>query len=312
MSPDQIHRLGLAQVAEIENGQTAIALKLGFKDLNSFRASLTSNSNLYPKSGAEILDLFRKYLAQMQPKLPLLFGLLPRSRVEVVAVERFREREASPAQYLVGTPDGSRPGKVYVNTGDYQHRSKIMLEDIAYHEGIPGHHMQLSIAQEIPGLPPFRRHESFTAYLEGWGLYAERLGKEVGFYQDPYSDFGRLNGELIRAIRLVEDTGVHAKHWTREQMVRYRRQHFGADEPNTQAELDRYMVDPGQALGYKIGELKFLELRERAKRQLGDKFDIRAFHGEVLNGGALPLEVLDARMNEWIARVKVGKETAER
>jgi uncharacterized protein (DUF885 family) len=229
--------------------------------------------------------------------------------VEVVAVEQFREKEASPAEYFPGTPDGSRPGKVYVNTGDYQHRSKITFEDMAYHEGIPGHHMQISIAQEIPGLPPFRQHDLahdfVTAYIEGWGLYAERLGKEVGLYRDPYSDFGRLNGELMRAIRLVEDTGAHAKHWTREQMAEYLRQHSGADE------LDRYMVIPGQALAYKIGELKFLELRERAKRQLGDKFDIRAFHDEMLNGGALPLDVLDARTNEWIARVKAGKETAD-
>lgn len=305
-TPDQIHRLGLQQVAEIEQQQTAIALKLGGKDLKSFRQSLRTDPKLVPTSREDILNRYRRYIGQMRPELPKLFGLLPKAPVEVVAVEEFREKEAPAAEYVEGTPDGSRPGKVYVNTGDYQHRFTLSMESTAYHEGIPGHHMQVSIAQELPTLPPFRQHAMFTAFVEGWALYAERLGKEVGFYQDPYSDFGRLSDELLRACRLVLDTGVHSKHWTREQMVQYFRDHSGEDEPDIQAETDRYIVSAGQALAYKIGQLKFLELRQRAKEQLGDKYDVKAFHDEMLNGGALPLDVLDARTNDWIAKVKAG------
>lgn len=305
-SADEIHQLGLEQVAEIERQQTAIALKLSGKDLKSFRESLKTDPKTIPKSREEILGLYRKYIAQMRPELPKLFGLLPKADVEVVPVEEFREKGASAAQYVPGTPDGSRPGKVYVNTGDYQHRSTLDIESTSYHEGVPGHHMQISIAQELPSLPPFRQHGFFTAYVEGWALYSERLGKDVGFYQDPYSEFGRLNDELLRACRLVLDTGVHAKHWNRDQMVRFFREHSGEDEPDIQAETDRYIAAPGQALAYKLGQLKFLELRQRAKDQLGAKYDIRAFHDEMLNGGALPLDTLDPRTNRWIAAVKGG------
>jgi uncharacterized protein (DUF885 family) len=310
-SADEIHKLGLEQVAEIEQAQTALALKLGAKDLKSFRTSLKTNPKLIPTSREEILNLYRKYIAQMKPELPKLFGLLPKAQVEVVAVEQFREKEAPAAEYVPGTPDGSRPGKVYVNTGDYQHRSTINIESTAYHEGIPGHHMQLSIAQELPALPPFRQHGFYTAYTEGWALYSERLGKEVGFYQDPYSDFGRLNDELLRACRLVLDTGVHSKHWTREQMVEFFRDHSGEDEPDIQAETDRYIVSAGQALAYKLGQLKFIELRRRAKDQLGAQYDVRAFHDEMLNGGALPLNTLEVRTDQWIANTKAGKLVTE-
>ena len=305
-SPDEIHQLGLQQVAEIEKQQTAIALKLGAKDLKLFRESLKSDPKTFAQSREQILDLYRKYIAQMKPQLPKLFGLLPKADLEVVPVEQFREKEASGAEYVEGTPDGSRPGKVYVNTGDYRHRSLLDIESTAYHEGVPGHHMQISIAQELPALPPFRQHACYSAYDEGWALYSERLGKDVGFYQDPYSDFGRLNGELLRACRLVLDTGVHAKHWNREQMVAYFREHSGEDEPNIQAETDRYIAWPAQALGYKLGQLEFLELRERAKQQLGAQFDIRAFHDEMLNGGPLPLDVLAVRTDHWISAVKAG------
>jgi uncharacterized protein (DUF885 family) len=307
MSADEIHRLGLEQVAEVEKQQTEIARKLGFKDLKSCRESLKTNPKVIPASREELLTLYRKYIAQMQPELPKLFGLLPKAPVEVVAVEKFREAEAPQAEYMEGTPDGSRPGKVYVNTGDYQHRTTITAEATAYHEAVPGHHMQLSIAQELPALPPFRQHGYFAAYTEGWGLYSERLGKEIGFYQDPYSEFGRLNQELWRACRLVLDTGVHAKRWTRDQMVKFFREHSAQDEPDIQAETDRYIVWPGQALAYKIGQLKFIELRQRAEKGLGAKYDIRAFHDEMLNGGALPLDTLDARTDRWIAEVKAGR-----
>lgn len=312
MSPDAIHQLGLSEVARIEAEQTVIAKKLGAKDLKSFRASLKTDPKTFATSREQILDLYRKYIAQMNPELPKLFGLLPKAPVQVQATQDFREKEAAAAEYSVGTPDGKRPGKVYVNTGDYQHRSVLTIESTAYHEGVPGHHMQLSIAQELPSLPPFRQHGGYTAYIEGWALYAERLGKEVGFYREPYSDFGRLNDELLRADRLVLDTGVHSKHWSREQMVAFFHDHSGEDEPDIQAETDRYIVTPGQALAYKLGQLKFLELRKRAQDALGPKYDVRAFHDEMLNGGALPLDVLDTRTNAWIASVKAGdKPSAE-
>lgn len=306
LAPAKIHALGLSEVARIEAEQDAIAKKLGYKDLAAFRAELKTDPKIRPTSREQILDLYRKYIAQMEPKLPQLFGLLPKAKLEVLPVETFREKEASAAQYTTGTPDGSRPGKVWVNTGDFEHRNLLEVESTAYHEGVPGHHMQLSIAQELPSLPPFRQQAGYTAYVEGWALYSERLGKEVGFYTDPYSDYGRLCDELLRADRLVLDTGVHAMRWTRPQMVDYFRKHSCETEPDIQAETDRYIAWPAQALAYKLGQMKFLELRARAQKDLGDKFDIRAFHDEMLNGGALPLDVLDARTNDWIAAVKAG------
>lgn len=301
MSPEAIHQLGLAEVARIEGEMTAIAHRLGHADLKAFRAALKTDPKVHAQSREQILDLYRKYIAQMEPQLPKLFGLLPKAKMEVLAVQEYREKEAAGAEYQQGTPDGSRPGKVYVNTGDYENRTLLSIESTAYHEGVPGHHMQISIAQELPSLPPFRQQAGYTAYVEGWALYSERLGKDIGFYQDPYSDYGRLSDELLRACRLVLDTGVHYKHWTRAQMIDYFRAHSSEDEPGIQAETDRYIAWPGQALGYKIGQLKILELRERAKQQLGVAFDIRGFHDLVLSGGALPLDMLEARVDGWIA-----------
>lgn len=302
MTPEAIHQLGLSQVHEIEGQMNLIAHKLGFADLKTFRASLANNPKLTPKSREQILQLYRSYIADMEPKLPQLFGLLPRAKVEVVPVQLYREKEAAGAEYNEGTPDGKRPGKVYVNTSDFAHRSLLDVEATAYHEGVPGHHMQVSIAQELTSLPPFRQHAQYNAYVEGWALYAERLGKELGFYQDPYSDYGRLSSELFRACRLVVDTGVHYKHWTRQQMVDFFHEHSDESEPDLQAEVDRYIAFPAQALSYKLGQLKFIELRERAKKQLGSRFDIRAFHDEMLNGGALPLDVLETRTIAWLAK----------
>ncbi|MDB5977552.1 MAG: hypothetical protein JWR07_4312 [Nevskia sp.] len=304
--PQVIHDLGLSEVKRIEGEMTAIARKLHYKDLKSMRAALKTDPKVHATSRQQIVDLYTKYIAQMQPKLPELFGLLPKTEVKVVSVQEYREKEAAAAEYNQGTPDGSRPGMVYVNTGDYQNRSLLPIEDTAYHEGVPGHHMQISIAQTLPGLPPFRQQAGYNAYVEGWALYAERLGKEIGFYQDPLSDYGRLSGELLRADRLVLDTGVHYKHWTREQMVKFFREHSSEDEPDIQAETDRYIAWPGQALAYKLGQLKILDLRERAKKELGAKFDIRAFHDEILDGGALPLDVMDGRVSGWIAAQKAG------
>jgi uncharacterized protein (DUF885 family) len=310
MPPEQIHQLGLSEVARIEGEMLQIAKRLGYDDLKSLNAAIEKNPELHPKSRQQILDTYRKYTDQMYAELPKLFGRLPKAKLEIMPVEEFREKEASGAQYNQGTPDGARPGHVMVNTGDFADRKTITFESTAYHEGVPGHHMQISIAQELPSLPPFRQQAGYTAFIEGWALYSERLGKEVGFYQDPYSDYGRLQDEMLRAIRLVLDTGVHYKHWNRQQMVDFFHAHSAADEPDLQAEVDRYIAWPGQALSYKLGQLKILELREKAKRELGDKFDVRAYHDEVLGGGALPLDVLEERVNAWIAEQKRAPQKA--
>jgi len=304
LEPEAIHQLGLKEVARIEEEQTAIAKKLGFADAPSLRASVKTNPKLFATSREQLLEMYRKYIAQMEPKLPKLFGLLPKTRLEVRPVQPFREKEAASAEYNQGTPDGSRPGIVFVNTGDYEHRTLVNVESTAYHEGVPGHHMQISIAQTLPGLPAFRQQAAYVGYDEGWALYSERLGKDIGFYQDPYSDYGRLSDEMLRAIRLVLDTGVHYKHWTRQQMIDFFHEHSSEDEPDVQAETDRYIAIPAQALAYKLGQLEILKLREKAKMELGSRYDIRAFHDEVLNGGSLPLDFLDERVTAWIAAQK--------
>jgi uncharacterized protein (DUF885 family) len=305
-TPEQIHAIGLAEVKRIEGEMTTVAKAQGYKDLASFRAALKTNPKIHPTSREDILNRYRGFLAQMEPQLPKLFGVLPKTKLVVKPVEPFREKEAAGAEYHQGTPDGSRPGQIFVNTGDYANRTTLSIESTAYHEGVPGHHLQISIAQTLPKLPPFRQQAGYTAFVEGWALYAEQLGRDVGFYQDPLSYYGHLSDELLRADRLVLDTGVHAKHWTRQQMVDFFHAHSSEDEPSIQAETDRYITWPSQALAYKMGELKILELRARAKQALGDKFDIRAFHDEILGGGALPLDVLEARTDAWIARVKAG------
>jgi len=303
MTPDEIHQIGLREIDRIEAEMTGIANKEGFRDLASFRASLKSNPKYIPTSADQILNDFRHYIAQMEPKLPQLFGLLPKSPVTVEAIPPFQAAAAT--HYVTGTPDGKRPGRVVVATSDFGKRSLIDDEAVAYHEGVPGHHMQLSIQQRLEGLPKFRLHpQGFNAYSEGWGLYAEQLGKEVGFYQDPVSDYGRLSSELFRAVRLVVDTGIHAKGWTRDQVVEFFRKSGAVDEPTIQSETDRYIAWPAQALSYKLGQLKFRELRERAKKELGPKFDLRSFHDEMLNGGTLPLDLLEARTEKWIAEQK--------
>jgi uncharacterized protein (DUF885 family) len=300
----QIHEIGLQQVAMIEAQQLEIAKKLGHDDLKSFRAAIKKDPKLHAQSRQHIIDRYRTFTDAMYKELPKLFGRLPKAKVEIKAVEEFREKEASGAQYFQGTPDGSRPGIVRVNTYDHANKLIITDESTAYHEGVPGHHMQISIAQELPTLPPFRQQAGYTAYVEGWALYSERLGKEIGFYQDPYSDYGRLEDEMWRAIRLVVDTGVHLKKWNRQQIVDYMREHSSSDEASIQSETDRYIAWPAQALGYKIGQLKILELRAKAQQQLGNKFDIRGFHDEVLGAGALPLDVLEQRIDTWIAAQK--------
>jgi uncharacterized protein (DUF885 family) len=301
MTPEAVHQLGLSEIDRISGEMTVIAKKQGFADLASFRKSINSDSKWVPTSSEQILDDFRKYIAQMQPKLPELFTYIPGAPVTVEAIPPYQA--AASTHYQTGTPDGKRPGRVSVATSNFAQRTLVLDEAVAYHEGIPGHHMQLSVAQTIKGLPKFRLHSGNSGYTEGWALYAEQLGKEIGFYKDPVSDYGRLNSELFRAVRLVVDTGIHSKGWTRDQVVAFMRAN-DVNEPLIQTETDRYIAWPGQALAYKLGQLKFRELRARAQKELGPKFDIRTFHDEMLNGGVLPLGLLDERTNKWIAAQK--------
>ena len=302
MTPDQIHELGLKQIEEINAEMVALAHKLGYKDVAALNDAIKKDKKFYATSGQQLLDLYQKYVDQMRPKLPTLFGRLPKSELIVIPMDPFRAPSAVPADYTPGSLDGSRPGRINVNEWDPEHRLLLNVEPIAYHEGIPGHHLQLSIAHELTGVPKFRRRGEYTAFVEGWALYSERLAKDLGFYQDPYNDYGRLENEMWRAIRLVVDTGVHSKHWSRDQMVDFFHRYTAMDEPNVQTEVDRYIAWPGQALAYKLGQLEILKLRGQAQQKLGSKFDIRAFHDEVLGNGALPLDVLDSQVNEWIAK----------
>ena len=303
LSPEEIHQIGLAQVKDIEARMVQVANQLGYKDLKSFSASLQTNPKVHVHSRKEILDLYQHYTDQMYLKLPSMFGRLPKARLQILPVEEFREKEAS-TEYVQGSQDGSRPGHIMVNTGNFEKGTTVDIETTTYHEGVPGHHMQIAIAQELPQLPPFRQNEYYTAYTEGWALYSERLGKEVGFFQDPYSYYGHLQDDMLRAIRLVVDTGFHYKHWTRQQVVDFFHDHSAIDEAEVQSETDRYMAWPAQALGYKIGQLEILKLRQYAKDQLGDRFNLSNFHDQVLGAGALPLDVLSTRIHEWVVTQK--------
>jgi len=304
LTAEQIHQIGIDEVNRDEAEMLAIAKKLGFPDLKSFWASLKTNPKLKATSREALLDAYRSYLTPMQARLPELFGRLPKAKFEVAAVPDYIEKTASTAYYEGPAPDGGRPGRIRVNTYNPTDRDLFEVEAVAYHEGLPGHHLQISISQELQDVPTFRKFESYTAYTEGWGLYAERLGKDIGLYQDPYSDYGRLDGDIWRAIRLVVDTGVHTQHWTRQQMVQYFHDHSAIDETDIQSEVDRYIAWPSQALAYKVGQLKILELRDRAKTALGTRFDLRAFHDQILDAGALPLDVLSDRIDGWIASQK--------
>lgn len=304
LTPEQIHQIGEEQVKQDEEQLLTIAKKLGFADIRALQHAAESNPKLYPTSKEQLLDAYRGHLDAMQPKLPQLFGRLPKAPLVVKPVPDYAEKDQAAAYYMHGAPDGSRPGTVFINTYKFETRPLYATEAIAYHEGIPGHHLQISIAQELTGLPQFRRYTYYTAYTEGWGLYAERLGKDIGFYQDPYNDYGRLEADIWRGVRLVVDTGVHSMHWSRQQMVDYFHDHSAVPETDVQAEVDRYIALPAQALGYKIGQLKLLELKAKAQQALGDRFDIRAFHDQVLDSGALPLDLLEQRIDTWIATQK--------
>lgn len=304
LTPGQIHEMGVKQVAELDAQMLAIAKQQGFADLKSFNAHIRQDPKLHGTSGKQILDLYQHYTDQMYTKLPELFGRLPKNKLDVVPMEAFRAPDSVPADYSPGTADGSRPGRINVNEYDPTHRLLLNAEAIAYHEGVPGHHLEFSITSHLTDIPPFRKYNYLPAFSEGWALYSERLGKDVGFYDDPYSEYGRLGNEMWRSIRLVVDTGVHYKHWSREQMVQFFRDHTAMDEPNIQTEVDRYIAWPGQALSYKLGQMEILALREQAQKELGAKYDIKSFHDEILSAGPLPLDILHARVTSWIAMEK--------
>lgn len=296
MTPEQIHQLGLAQVAELEGQISALAKRSGYKDAKSFTEAVFADPKLKAKNRDEILNNFRRFIGEMEPKLPELFGRIPKGKLVVTSVPEFMEKDSS-TQYIQGTPDGSRKGQVWVLTYDPTHHDVLDDEATAYHEGVPGHHLQIAIQLELP-THPLHRTVNYNAFTEGWALYAERIGKEVGFYRNPASDLGRLRSELFRAIRLVVDSGVHYKRWNRKQAMDYFQEHFGDPQ---EVEVDRYVAIPGQALGYKVGQLKILELRRKAQDRLGAKFDIRAFHDRVLGAGSVPLNLLEERVDSWAA-----------
>ncbi len=295
--PAEIHDIGRKEVERVAAEMTKVAQSQGYTDLASFREAVNNDPKWRPTSEQQILDDYRKYIHQMEPKLPELFGLLPKSPVTVEPIPDFDKAAAT--HYVQGTPDGKRPGRVVVAVSNPTKRTLIDDEAVAYHEGVPGHHLQISIAQTLEGLPKFRLHGFYPAYAEGWALYSEELGKEIGFYKDPVSDYGRLSSEMLRAVRLVVDTGIHDKNWSRQQVIDY----MHANDINdalAQTEADRYIAWPGQALAYKMGQLTILKLREEARAQLGEKFDIKAFHDEILNGGSMPLDLLQERGQNWI------------
>jgi uncharacterized protein (DUF885 family) len=300
LTPEQVYQMGVADVARIEPQLLAVVHQLGYKDLRSFHEALVNNPKEHAQTGAQLIGLYQHYVDQMEPKLPHLVTKLPHAPLKVVPMPSFGAADQVPADYQPGTPDGSRSGEIRVNTTDANQRLLTQVEAIAYHEGVPGHHLQISRAQEQTGIPEFRRFEMYTAFVEGWAFYSEQLGKEVGFYQDPYSEYGMLENQMWRAVRLVVDTGVHYKHWTREQMVQYFHDHTAMDDITIQEEVDRYIAWPGQALAYDIGRLKILELRAEAQKALGKDFDLRVFHDEVLDSGALPLDILQQRVEAWI------------
>jgi uncharacterized protein (DUF885 family) len=306
MTADEIHALGLREVARIRGEMEAIKEQVGFEGtLQEFFAFMRDDPQFYFPNTDEGRETYlqgaRDYVAFIRQRLPEYFGLLPKGDLVVKRVEAFREQPGSAPHYVQGTPDGSRPGTYYLHLIDMGAMPKPQMEAIAYHEGIPGHHMQIAIAQELTGLPTFRTQIGFTAYAEGWGLYSEQLAKEMGAYADPYSDFSRLGTEIWRAVRLVVDTGLHSKSWTEEEAVQYFIANSPTSEGQIRAEIRRYIVMPGQATAYKVGMLKILELRARAEAALGAEFDIRGFHDAVLGGGALPLSILERRVDAWIA-----------
>ena len=311
MTAEEIHNLGLAEVARIQDEMRGIMKQVGFEgSLKEFFDFTRTDPQFFkpntPEGKAEYLDEATTWIDQMRDDLPTVFNTFPKADMIVKAVEPFREKSAGKAFYSRPAPDGSRPGTYYANLYRMQDMPTYQMQALAFHEGIPGHHMQIAIAQELTGVPEFRKFGGFTAFIEGWGLYSEYLPKEMGYYSDPYDDFGRLAMEIWRAARLVVDTGIHDQHWTREQAIQYLMDNTPNPEGDCRKAIERYIVMPGQATAYKIGMNRILELREHAKAELGDKFDIRAFHDVVLKDGAVPLNILEENVDAWITETKAG------
>jgi uncharacterized protein (DUF885 family) len=301
-TPEQIHRIGFDEVARIHREMEDVMRRVGFKgSREEFSRYLSTDPKFFFDRREDLISGYVAIKDRVNPQLPKLFEVLPRADYEVRAVEPFREKSASGGQYQAASEDGSRPGIFYANAYDLRARPKWAMEALSLHEGNPGHHLQITIQREQQGLPKFRRFGGYTAYIEGWGLYAESLGRDLGLYGDPYQYYGRLEAELWRAIRLVVDTGLHAKGWTREQVLEYMAANSSTAEARRVSEAERYMAIPGQALAYKIGQMKIADLRARAERELGSKFDVRKFHTAVLIDGALPLDVLEAKIERWIS-----------
>ncbi|MGH9362417.1 MAG: DUF885 domain-containing protein, partial [Thermoanaerobaculia bacterium] len=302
LTPQQIHELGLSEVERIRAEMDKVIAASGFKgSFQEFLAFLRTDPQFFFQKPEDLIAAYRDVAKRADPELIKLFGKLPRLPYGVVPVPAYAEKSQTTAYYNAGSLDAGRPGYFYANTYDLKSRPKWEMEALTLHEAVPGHHLQIAIAQELEDVPEWRRYQGYTAFVEGWGLYAESLGEEMGFYKDPYSKFGQLTYEIWRAIRLVVDTGMHSLGWSRQQAIDYFKQNAGKAEHDITVEVDRYIVWPGQALAYKIGELKIKELRAQAEKALGPKFDRRAFHDQVLGNGAVPLAVLEANIDEWIA-----------
>jgi uncharacterized protein (DUF885 family) len=311
LTPAQVHEIGLDEVARIQDGMRAVAKDLGYtkptttlSELKAFFEWMKARDDMYFASREELLSAYQKFHSDVDPLLPAYFNLRPKSNYEVRLVEPFREASASSGSYQGPSLDGKRNGVFYVNAYDLKARPRWALSSLSLHEAAPGHHFQISLQRELGDLPMFRRFSSDTAYIEGWGLYAEYLGYEMGIYKDPVARFGALDAELWRAIRLVTDTGIHFKGWTRQQTIDYMLANSPSEMTRAVSEAERFAAIPGQALAYKIGQLKIVELRKRAEKALGAKFDVKAFHDEVLKDGAIPLDVLEAKIDRWIASRK--------
>ena len=311
LNPAQVHQIGLDEVARIQDGMRAVAKDLGYTkptktlpELKAFFEWMKARDDMYFSSREELLSAYQKFHSDVDPLLPAYFNLRPKSNYEVRLVAPFREASASSGSYQGPSMDGKRGGVFYVNAYDLKARPKWALSSLSLHEAAPGHHFQISLQRELGNLPMFRRFSDDTAYIEGWGLYAEYLGYEMGIYKDPVARFGALDAELWRAIRLVTDSGIHYKGWTRQQTLDYMMANSPSEMTRAVSEAERFAAIPGQALAYKIGQLKILELRKRAEKALGKKFDVKAFHDEVLKDGAIPLDVLEAKIDRWIASRK--------
>ena len=301
LSPDEIHKVGLGELTKIRAEMVEVMGRLGFKGtVQQFLERLRTDREMYYPDGEALLAGFKSILEKMDGAIPRLFGRLPKAKYGFREIEKFRAEAAPEAYYYPPPDDGSRPGYFYVNTFRPETRPKYTMESLAYHEAVPGHHLQIAIQQELAGLPMFRRHGGYTAFVEGWAHYAEALPREIGFYSDLYSEFGRLSGSAWRAARLVVDTGIHQMRWTREEAILFMKQNTGASEHNIVSEVDRYIAWPGQALAYKIGQLKILEIRLGAEQGLGARFDLRMFHDKVLSEGALALDIVEDEMSKWV------------